>query len=635
MNGLLLACIALCAAPPAQETLHWPLDLPREVTSSFGEYRPGRFHAGIDLRTGGIGQPVRAAGDGYVSRVRCSPYGYGKAVYLTLDDGYTVVYGHLDDYRDDLRAFVRAAQHAARDYTVDLSPEAGKFRVKRGEVIAKSGQTGIGVPHLHWEIRDPAGRLVNPCLLGTTWPDTTHPQIKQVLLWPEDGTVNGDITPQVLAAKPAGEGKYTTAPATVTGTLAFGIEAVDPEQGGAKLGICEATLELDGEAHFRVRNDYLDYETNDAGALSFCMPMAERGQFLTLWRWPGNNAPSYAISKRDGRADAPKTKTEATLRVADFHGNAAVVTVPLLPGETASAAPGAPGTGQGSIVVEAWDDCLTLSFRFDAAEGELPTAEVEFSGTTTPLAMVRAGQRTYRAALRPTAPGVYTLRASHPRAGTIARRYCVYQAGQPTAAFSEAGATVLATPQSTYGTLFVGIAEEASPPPDPIRRLGRAWSIGPMGQPMREAVTVSLPAPEGAAAPGRVAIYRSTGGGWSALGTTREAGRLNAKTTRLGTFAALEDTQPPIISKVTPGQDGPAASRRPAIEARISDVGSGIASYSVHCGQQWLLTEFDPEQGIIRWEQDEDLPTGSQGITIRVADAAGNETTLVRAVSIP
>ncbi len=634
MGGLLLVCMALCA-PGADEALLWPLDLPREVTSSFGEYRPGRFHAGIDLRTGEIGKPVRAAGDGYVSRVRCSPFGYGKAVYLTLDDGYTVVYGHLDDYRDDLRDVIRAAQHQARDYTVDLTLESGKYRVKRGEVVAKSGQTGIGVPHLHWEIRDKAGRLVNPRLLGITWPDNTRPQVKQLLLWPQGGTINGDITPQVLPVKSVGEGKYTVAPASVTGAFCFGLEVIDPEKGGAKLGICEAHAELDGEEVFRMRNDYLDYDTNDAGAVAFCAPVADRGQFLTLWRWPGNNAPSYALSQGAGLVNAPTDKAEATLTVEDFAGNTARVTVPLLPGEDTPPAPGAPGTGKGSIVAQAWGDYLTLTFRFDAPEGELPTAAMEFNGKTTPLAIVRAGQRTYRTALRPSAPGVYVLRAQHPRAGSFEQRVCVYHGGKPTAAFTDSGATSRATPDSPYGTLFVTVAPEKNPPQDPIRRLGEAWRIGPDMQPLREAITVSLPAPSGAIDPARVALYRSSGGGWSALGTTVENGRLNAKTTRLGIFAALEDTLPPTIASVSPATDGPATSRRPSISAKISDVGSGVASYSIHCGSQWLLTEYDPENAIIRWEQDVDLPAGQQTITLRVADTAGNESLITRTLTLP
>ena len=180
-GAIIWACVFAAGASSGYE---WPLDLPRQLTSSFAEYRPGRFHAGIDLRTQGVGRPIRAAHDGYVSRVRCSPWGYGKAVYVQLPDGNTAVYGHLSDYRSDLLAYVRKAQHAKQRYTVDLYPELKAFPVRRGEVIAKSGQTGIGAPHLHYEVRDKDQHPINPRRLGIVWPDEARPAIRKVVVAP-------------------------------------------------------------------------------------------------------------------------------------------------------------------------------------------------------------------------------------------------------------------------------------------------------------------------------------------------------------------------------------------------------------------------------------------------------------------
>jgi trigger factor len=98
--GAHIIVLALVAAGPVSPYT-WPLDLPRIVTSSFGEYRGGRFHAGLDLRTGGIGKEEKAPLNGYVSRVRCSPSGYGKAVYLRLEDGNTAVFEMKDEEAAD------------------------------------------------------------------------------------------------------------------------------------------------------------------------------------------------------------------------------------------------------------------------------------------------------------------------------------------------------------------------------------------------------------------------------------------------------------------------------------------------------------------------------------------------------
>ena len=69
-------------------------------SANFGEMRPGHFHGGIDIKTdGGEGKPLVAVADGYVSRVSVSPSGYGRAIYLTLGNGTTAVYGHLQRFR--------------------------------------------------------------------------------------------------------------------------------------------------------------------------------------------------------------------------------------------------------------------------------------------------------------------------------------------------------------------------------------------------------------------------------------------------------------------------------------------------------------------------------------------------------
>ena len=208
----------------------WPLEQPRALTSSFAEYRSDRFHMGIDLRTGSIGKKVLAAGDGYVSRIRCSPYGYGKAIYIQLDDGNTAIYAHLNDFIPALNTYLRDTQHQRKSYTVDLYPDAKMFRIQRGQLIGYSGQTGIGVPHLHWELRDRGGAPINPRALGIEWPDNTAPRFRKVLLIPitPDTTINGDYLPVVLPVKRTAQGTYRAAAVRVHGRVALGVDLYDP-----------------------------------------------------------------------------------------------------------------------------------------------------------------------------------------------------------------------------------------------------------------------------------------------------------------------------------------------------------------------------------------------------------------------
>ncbi|MEO8886066.1 MAG: M23 family peptidase, partial [Mucilaginibacter sp.] len=66
-----------------QNYFRYPLDLPPSTAGSFGELRPGHFHAGLDFRTNQRkGYPVHAAADGFVSRVHVQVGGGGNIVYL-------------------------------------------------------------------------------------------------------------------------------------------------------------------------------------------------------------------------------------------------------------------------------------------------------------------------------------------------------------------------------------------------------------------------------------------------------------------------------------------------------------------------------------------------------------------------
>ncbi|NTW70065.1 MAG: M23 family metallopeptidase [Chlorobiaceae bacterium] len=112
------------------------------VTSKFGNrvhpiYNVSLFHSGIDFAAA-EGSRVKSTGDGIVA---FSGYdrGYGQKITINHGYGYKTIYGHLS------KALVRQGQ-----------------RVKRGDIIALSGNTGVSTgPHLHYEVRK-NNVIVNP-----------------------------------------------------------------------------------------------------------------------------------------------------------------------------------------------------------------------------------------------------------------------------------------------------------------------------------------------------------------------------------------------------------------------------------------------------------------------------------------
>ena len=180
---------AACAEAPAQR-LHpddyiFPVrEASRLYSANFGELRPGHFHAGVDIKTDGVeGKPLVAVANGHVSRMTVAAGGYGRVLYLTLDNGTTAVYGHLSRFRDDLEERLRTERYARRANGVDLQFGPEEWPVRQGDVIGYSGNSGSSMgPHLHFEIRDtPTQRLHNVVREGVIRPaDNLAPRILRI-----------------------------------------------------------------------------------------------------------------------------------------------------------------------------------------------------------------------------------------------------------------------------------------------------------------------------------------------------------------------------------------------------------------------------------------------------------------------
>jgi hypothetical protein len=618
----------------------WPLDLPQAVTSSFAEYRTGRFHAGIDLRTGDIGKPVRAADSGYVWRVGCSPWGYGKVVYLRLDDGRTVVYGHLDDYMAPVREYVRQAQHKRRNYRVDLYPEANQFRVERGEVIAFSGQTGVGVPHLHYEIRDSANRPVNPRLLGISWPDATCPIIRKLAVFPAgpDSHVNGDMVPLVLDVTRTPDGDYTCGPIEAAGRIGFGVDVIDPANGGeSKLGIHVLRASTDGAELFRLQHDRMSYADRHNGGVAYHPMLLERGRFLLLWRWPGNVCEICNQTEGDGWWTVPEGSSEVRIEAIDFFGNMSSLVIPVIArDEEAIPTPAQGEGGRGAVRVECVGTWLTLTATFTQPEAEAPDLTVDGSTPAEGGSFRRVDATTFRAGYLP-GDGVQnvTFRVDHPRMEPFGKTVSVFHRGDNSRIVPLGDVTIHVRARSPYGLLYAASETPGDLPATPLPTHGPAYRIWPGDIPIDQPVEIGFPLPQDIDDLSRIHVYRARSWGWACESAKRVGNRLMLSTRNLGAYVVMEDIRAPAISNIRIGTEGAVTGRRPPIRAQISDLGSGIASADVTCGSQWLLMEYDPEQGTIVWIQDEDLPAGKQEVLFRVVDGAGNTTVEVREVAIP
>ncbi|KAA3612585.1 MAG: hypothetical protein DWQ05_18200 [Calditrichaeota bacterium] len=322
-NIQLKICLFLFLLPmttSAQEYL-WPTDASHWITSAFGEHRPRRLHAAIDIKTWGqSGYKIFAVRDGYVSRIRVSPSGYGKAVYLKLDTGEIAIFAHLSGFNKALSDFVYHEQQKNNRYRVDRYLSATAFPVKKGDFLGYSGETGIGVPHLHFELRDSKNRPFNPFLRGYKIKDVRAPTVRKIAFIPlKFGTrINDDFVTHIASLKKIKKGHFElTEPVSFDGEVGVGIRAFDKSGTVTNaFGVYKLSLYIDGHHYFTSQFDKFSYANNRFMDLDREYRLRRRGfgKYYRLFLDPANPLSFYDYrGPEKGRLlfDAGKSPKEA------------------------------------------------------------------------------------------------------------------------------------------------------------------------------------------------------------------------------------------------------------------------------------------------------------------------------------
>ncbi len=258
-----------------------PLDImPPALAGSFGELRANHFHSGMDYRTNQReGYPVYAIADGYVSRLRVQNSGFGLALYINHPNGYTSVYGHLQRFSPKIAQQVKTIQYQKKSYEIDSFPNSMLIPVRKGDVIAYSGNTGSsGGPHLHFEIRDSKTEAtINPQLFGLEIPDNIPPVLYSMYVYRLNKKPFNEFTPKQYFQITGGPGNYhlnKVNTINLSGEVGFGIVATDKHNGASGTnGVYSIQLELDGKPVYtsalekfqfensRAINSHIDYPT--------------------------------------------------------------------------------------------------------------------------------------------------------------------------------------------------------------------------------------------------------------------------------------------------------------------------------------------------------------------------------------
>jgi len=374
----------------------WPLDLTPEIVANFGELRVNHYHMGLDCRTAQKQNlPVYAVADGYISRIKIEPLGFGRAIYIDHPNGYTSLYAHLNDFFPELEQYVKEQQYKLKSWAVDLHFTPGQFPVEKCKFIAYSGNTGASQgPHVHFEIRDSkTEKVLNPTLFGLPLPDTIAPDIMRLAIYDREQS-SYEQSPRIFSLVKK-DSFYTTVPPIIkvdARELSFGISASDRCNGSSnRNGIFSATLYENNQpvSGFRMNNigydetrylnAHIDYKLRSGGG-----PMIQH-----ITRLPGYPDGIYSAFSNNGLISITDTLVHfLRITVSDADGNSSDLLFGIQSnssaGNTTAAKTGTdqrPFFSPGNINVFENDNirfylpanCLYDSFRFSYSESKPKT----------------------------------------------------------------------------------------------------------------------------------------------------------------------------------------------------------------------------------------------------------------------
>jgi len=299
-----------------------PIDFKILISGNFGELRPNHFHTGLDILTENkVGKNIYAIADGYVSRINVSAGGYGNAIYITHPNGYVSVCGHLKSFKKELETYLDSVQHAKQQFAMNLYPLPEMFPVKKGEIIAFSGNSGRSYgPHIHFEIRErESEEPVNPFLFGITVKDNVVPKVFSITQYSFTDSINWDSFKKRTYKNINGK------TLTVNGKTGFGIQLFDYTTGRHNTnGIYKLTLKIDDTVYFESKFDKLSFYTNRYinSYIDYAERISTNKKIIKCFVEPNNHLTNYTVKRNNGIYNFNDGKIHHIEIIAtDFYGN--------------------------------------------------------------------------------------------------------------------------------------------------------------------------------------------------------------------------------------------------------------------------------------------------------------------------
>lgn len=610
---------------PGNATYLWPTNASNYLSSTFAETRSKHFHAAIDLKTWGRnGYNVYATRDGVLHRIAIGPTGYGKVVYLKHDDGSYSLYAHLLRFEDHIQHIADSIRMKDYSFELDKTLDSLNIRVSQGDLIGLSGNSGIGPPHLHFELRTPSGKPFNPLLtnLKAKVKDTIPPRFVSLSVEPLSKFSKIENKHQLYTSRAQKRGnRYTFNTINTEGPIGLGVDVYDQADDVYNAyAVYELKMYVNDRLFFHSKVDSFAYNETNQMFIDRVYPILKkrRAGFQRLYIAEGNTLPFYRETGQSGKLDLPAGTHEVRIVAKDYYGNTSEASLGLRvhPSDTiATPLPNPPiAAASSGLSPENWnwfDDWVNIP------KTELKGLIISPLGSGAATPRTSSGSQSVNIDLTETRD-IFFRRTS--RDHFIARR--VYPD-----AFSIVPATtgdVFATfePATVYDTLSIGITSHTYQT-DSVQ-----VHVFPDSQPIRKPFMLSLALDSTQMTLPNLAFYayNKRRNKLEHLPTEQLGSRLVAYPESLGTFYALNDTIPPVL-------DNPRLAKRAdghwVVLVNTSDNLSGIdhrrSAFRVNNVRG--IAEYEPEDNRLVYYHPDFTPRTTNLIEVTVYDKLGNERT--------
>ena len=311
-----------------------PFDFNMLLSGTFGELRTNHFHAGIDIKTEGVeGQEVRAIADGYISRIKVSSWGYGKAIYLTHPQtGHTSVYAHLQKFSPKINELVRKEHYKQESFEINFFPNKDDLIIKQGEIIALSGNSGSSNgAHLHFEIRDSKSeKPINPLQFDFKIQDNINPTLRKLKIYAFDTTlINGYNKSEIYTINKNNNSHTINEIPEINGSFALGIYTYDKSNNAYnRNGVYSIKLYIDSAIHYEFKADQLDFSTTRYinAHMDYCEKKESKTKYHRCYKLPHNKLTNYTTLVNDGIINFKDTLIHRIdIEVSDIYNNTSIV----------------------------------------------------------------------------------------------------------------------------------------------------------------------------------------------------------------------------------------------------------------------------------------------------------------------